>query len=726
MAGEEYSPVLSNAARDGNLTRLKIFLELRPEDWLQRALNPTDGTHIPPIVIASRYGHVDVVRYLISKGADASAVGTVSFDGETIHGAPALWAAAAGGHLEVVKLLVSQGIDINQPTNTNSTPLRGACYDGHLNIVKFLVDHGADIEIPNRHGHTALMIASYREKVDVVKYLLELKADVNRFSAKGNTALHDAAEAGNVEVTRLLLESGAVLQQDEYGVSPLYSAAMLAHTEVIQVLFPHASYVDKRDCWKLLGATMIDKRMDMSSAIACWRNSFEYDSLIRVSGDREEMREISDVATKIYGGQKEIMTVAELDEISGDPEALRLQALVVRERILGDFHPETHYYLRYRGAVFCDMGRWDKAFEMWMYLLQLQQNYFAPLHNNTVSTITAFTETFHSLVDELLVHPENRGVNEVVAVQQVVLVLERAALELERHIHREQEEEKELETLLEDTDHNKAIGVMLSDMLCLVHLVTRVALLDHQHNRNGSMAADVAQLAHSLFDMANNNQHANRNAVADAAVDASFRSRTTSMAISQTMFSSGTFNLTEMCAKARLTPLSERLPPAPKAVYQPRPACDHLLCVVRRMVKIVEYLGISPLNVACEEKDAADTKRYPSHFVISRLLLAGADVTKADENGNTPLHVLLTNPKPRANIIKLLLESNAPLMARNKEGVTCLQLIQRRIPNVVSQLRIGRFFSLKQIASNAVMRNEATSQQISSLPLSLQSYVKTF
>lgn len=65
MAGEEYSPVLSNAARDGNLSRLNIFLELRSEEWLQRALNPTDGAHIPPIVIAARYGHVDVVRYLV-------------------------------------------------------------------------------------------------------------------------------------------------------------------------------------------------------------------------------------------------------------------------------------------------------------------------------------------------------------------------------------------------------------------------------------------------------------------------------------------------------------------------------------------------------------------------------------------------------------------------------------------------------------------------------------
>lgn len=212
--------------------------------------------------------------------------------------------------------------------------------------MKFLVENGADIEIPNRHGHTALMIASYREvriefvvtqrrrplqKVEVVKYLLSLKADVNRFSAKGNTALHDAAEAGNVEVTRLLLEAGAILQKDEYGVTPLYSAAMLSHTEVIQVLFPHASYVEKRDCWKLLGATMIDKRMDMSSAIACWRNSFEYDELIRIANEPAERRELSDVATKIYGGQREVMTSAELDEISGDPEALRLQVTDVAE-----------------------------------------------------------------------------------------------------------------------------------------------------------------------------------------------------------------------------------------------------------------------------------------------------------------------------------------------------------------------------------------------------------
>ena len=34
--------------------------------------------------------------------------GSVTFDGETIEGAPPLWCAAAAGHLEIVKLLTGE------------------------------------------------------------------------------------------------------------------------------------------------------------------------------------------------------------------------------------------------------------------------------------------------------------------------------------------------------------------------------------------------------------------------------------------------------------------------------------------------------------------------------------------------------------------------------------------------------------------------------------------
>ncbi|PIO65957.1 ankyrin repeat protein [Teladorsagia circumcincta] len=236
MNGMEFRAVVFNAASAGNLRRLKL-----------------------------------------AKGADPNVAGTVSFDGETIYGAPALWAASAAGKFEVVRILVEEaGANINQTTNTSSTPLRGACYDGHLEIVKYLVEHGADIEVANQHGHTSLMIAAYRQKVEVVKYLISCGADVNRSSKKGNTAMHDAVEGENAEVCALLLEAGARLVPDEFGVCPLMCAVMIGADWILSMLLEHCESGEKRrDALKLLGCTRVDKKMDMVGAIEAWNDALK-------------------------------------------------------------------------------------------------------------------------------------------------------------------------------------------------------------------------------------------------------------------------------------------------------------------------------------------------------------------------------------------------------------------------------------------------------------------
>ena len=53
-----------------------------------------------PLVLSCRNGHQEVVEYLVDKCcASVEQPGSVTFDGETIEGAPPLWCAAAAGQL---------------------------------------------------------------------------------------------------------------------------------------------------------------------------------------------------------------------------------------------------------------------------------------------------------------------------------------------------------------------------------------------------------------------------------------------------------------------------------------------------------------------------------------------------------------------------------------------------------------------------------------------------
>jgi len=73
--------------------------------------------------------------------------------------------ASADGHLDIVKRLVSKGADVN--TNDGHS-LRLASYYGHLEIVKYLVNEGVDIRTG---GNYPLRYAIRNNHSEVVKYL---------------------------------------------------------------------------------------------------------------------------------------------------------------------------------------------------------------------------------------------------------------------------------------------------------------------------------------------------------------------------------------------------------------------------------------------------------------------------------------------------------------------------------------------------------------------------
>lgn len=95
------------------------------------------------------------------------------------------------------------------------------------------------------------------------------------------------------------------------------------------------------------------------------------------------------------------MNLQELDEIIADPDDVRMQALLIRERILGPTHPDTTYYIRYRGAVYADCGNFRKCILLWLYALDTQQKSLDPLHPMIQSSFLSFTELFQYMQKQL-------------------------------------------------------------------------------------------------------------------------------------------------------------------------------------------------------------------------------------------------------------------------------------------------------------------------------------
>ena len=130
--------------------------------------------------------------------------------------AEALENASREGHLEIVKYLLSQGIDINMKASgvhgvASDTALMIASGSGHLEIVQYLVEQGAGINITNCIEETALMWASENGHLEVVKYLVEKGADMNVVQSllDGGNAFTLANDNGHLEVADYLASKGA-------------------------------------------------------------------------------------------------------------------------------------------------------------------------------------------------------------------------------------------------------------------------------------------------------------------------------------------------------------------------------------------------------------------------------------------------------------------------------------------------------------------------------------
>ena len=96
------------------------MLEMRSIDVEGRMEGREDGDTC--LITAARYGHLDICRLLIDKGAQLEA--------KDIIGRTPLHCAAVRGHVEIVRLLCDRGADVEARSDSGSWPLHWAAYIG--------------------------------------------------------------------------------------------------------------------------------------------------------------------------------------------------------------------------------------------------------------------------------------------------------------------------------------------------------------------------------------------------------------------------------------------------------------------------------------------------------------------------------------------------------------------------------------------------------------------
>jgi hypothetical protein len=105
-----------------------------------------------------------MVVYLLRRGYDINY--------EDSGGTTPLSAAAVGGNKEMVRFLISSGADVNRKNRlTGGSPLMAASEMGQLETVKALLENGADPCATNKDGHTAAGLATRYNHSDIAEYL---------------------------------------------------------------------------------------------------------------------------------------------------------------------------------------------------------------------------------------------------------------------------------------------------------------------------------------------------------------------------------------------------------------------------------------------------------------------------------------------------------------------------------------------------------------------------
>ena len=271
-----------------------------------------------PLMIASRYGQLDAMTFLIKHGAN---VNVQDKEGET-----ALHYAVDGSDVlcEVLSCLIENGANFDAVSNGGCTPLMKAIHNQLIHVVTFLIEHGANIDLQDKNG---------------------------------NTALHHAVSVTNFcDMIDLLVTGGASHICNNQGLTPLLLVSDRGNVAVVEHLIkrPEITKEQRINALELLGASLVILHA------AGFERSYEKGLKYIKRGMEERFSNLSEPllkqsteqAVKAYQNRKERQSLEELAQIEGDLDTMVIESIVIRERIIGNESESLRYVTAAAGCYF--------------------------------------------------------------------------------------------------------------------------------------------------------------------------------------------------------------------------------------------------------------------------------------------------------------------------------------------------------------------------------------
>jgi len=219
VVSKDGKSLLHHAALNGSVHLVDYLIKNK----LVNDIDGVDQNYETPLILAVKSKNVDIVKYLVERGADVNHTNII---GESVL-AMACYGRITKINLTILQYLIDHGANINTIYNfeensiyvdkkvyCKETPLIFAINRKNIELVKILVENGADVNRKNDYGEKMPPLyytLSYDYKnIDIIKYLLHHGANPNEIiNDRMDTVFFHAVKNSNDPVIELLVENGA-------------------------------------------------------------------------------------------------------------------------------------------------------------------------------------------------------------------------------------------------------------------------------------------------------------------------------------------------------------------------------------------------------------------------------------------------------------------------------------------------------------------------------------